>query len=717
MASRKPSGNPEAEQIAAALATFHAEAGDLLNQVEDLLESLASAPGDRETLNALFRCAHTIKGSAGLFGLDAIVAFTHHVETLLDELRAGRVAFDGPLANLLLKSFDHARVLLDASRGQGTAPDDSGLVAELVARSAVGAGRLPAGRPGAGAGNAPPETSTGHGGPWHLSVRFGEAVYRSGSDPLVTLRYLRDGGGVAWVELLEHAVGPLESQDPEACALGAEVLIEGADVPRRIDEAFEFVGDCVALRLLPPERGAEDMAYLRRDLADDLARAERIIAASLAHRPPAPTRQDAGEEAGPRRLVVRADDFQAIKVRADRLDQLINLVGEMVIVGSTAQALARASGSGHLLEINQQLGRLLEEVRNSALQLRMVQIGDSFYRFRRVVREIGADLGKDVEVVLSGTDTELDKTVIERIGDPLMHLVRNALDHGLETPADRRAAGKPEKGKLMLSAWHESGSIVIEVADDGRGLRRDKVLARAIERGLVERGAQLTDEQVVDLLFQPGFSTAEKITNLSGRGVGMDVVRRNIEELRGSVRMTSVEGEGTRVLIRLPLTLAIIEGFLVRCGQTHFVLPLDLVRECVSLDPVEAHGLSSGSTAWVDLRGEVLPVVDLQQAFATGESGQRRRSIVVVRDGNGPAGIVVDQLLGEFQTVIKPLGALFRGLKGLAGSTILSTGEVALIIDVPALLALATHGVPATDSAGRGAREMATIGAGSAPVH
>jgi len=228
MASRKASGNPEAEQIAAALATFHAEAGDLLNQVEDLLESLASAPGDRETLNALFRCAHTIKGSAGLFGLDAIVAFTHHVETLLDELRAGRVAFDGPLANLLLKSFDHARVLLDASRGQGTAPDDSGLVAELVARSAVGAGRLPAGRPGAGAGNAPPETSTGHGGPWHLSVRFGEAVYRSGSDPLVILRYLRDGGGVAWVELLEHAVGPLESQDPEACALGAEVLIEGA---------------------------------------------------------------------------------------------------------------------------------------------------------------------------------------------------------------------------------------------------------------------------------------------------------------------------------------------------------------------------------------------------------------------------------------------------------------------------------------------------------
>ena len=714
MASRKKAGNPEAEQIAAALATFHAEASDLLNQVEDLLETLAGAPQDRETLNALFRCAHTIKGSAGLFGLDQIVSFTHHVETLLDELRGGRVAFDEALSGLLLRSFDHARLLLDASRGDGVAPDGAALVAELVARCK--AGRAPS-EDAVDATPAASAAAPATGGPWHLSIRFGDAVYRSGSDPLVILRYLRDGGGVAWIELLEQAVGPLETQDPESCALGAELLVEGADVPRRIDEAFEFVSDCVALRLLPPDRVAADLDYLRRDLADDAARAERIIAASLAHRPPPPASRGDAEDGAPKRALARSDDFQAIKVRADRLDQLINLVGEMAIVGSTAQALARASGSGHLLEINQQLGRLLEEVRNSALQLRMVQIGDTFYRFRRVVREIGAELGKQVEVVLSGTETELDKTVIERIGDPLMHLVRNALDHGLETPAERAAAGKPEKGRLCLSAWHESGSIVIEVADDGRGLRRDKVLARAIERGLVERGAQLTDDQVVELLFQPGFSTAEKVTNLSGRGVGMDVVRRNIEELRGSVTMTSSEGRGTRVLIRLPLTLAIIEGFLVRCGQTHFVLPLDLVRECVSLDAGEAHGLASGSTAWIDLRGEVLPVVDLQQAFGTGAGELRRRSIVVVRDGSGAAGIVVDQLLGEFQTVIKPLGPLFRGLKGLAGSTILGTGEVALIIDVPALLALATQGVTAKDSAGRGARELATIGANPAQLH
>jgi two-component system chemotaxis sensor kinase CheA len=715
MATRKRAGNPEAEQIAAALATFNAEASDLLNQVEDLLETLAAAPQDRETLNALFRCAHTIKGSAGLFGLDAIVSFTHHVETLLDELRAGRVAFDAALSGLLLRSFDHTRMLLDASRGQGEAPDGAALVAELVARAK-------AGRPVPAPDNAEPAqgvaapAAPATGGPWHLSVRFGESVYRSGSDPLLILRYLREGGGVPWIELLEQAVGPLESQDPESCALGAELLIEGVDAPRRIDEAFEFVSDCVALRLLPPERTAADLEYLRRDLADDSACAERIIAASLAHRPPPPSRGEA-EDGAPRRALARADDFHAIKVRADRLDQLINLVGEMAIVGSTAQALARASGSGHLLEINQQLGRLLEEVRNSALQLRMVQIGDTFYRFRRVVREIGAELGKDVEVALSGTETELDKTVIERIGDPLMHLVRNALDHGLETPPERRAAGKPEKGRLSLSARHESGAIVIEVADDGRGLRRDKVLARAIERGLVERGVQLTDDQVVELLFQPGFSTAEKVTNLSGRGVGMDVVRRNIEELRGSVAMTSAEGCGTRVVIRLPLTLAIIEGFLVRCGQTHFVLPLDLVRECVSLDAGEAHGLANGTTAWIDLRGEMLPVVDLQQAFSTGGVAQGRRSVVVVRDGTGAAGIVVDQLLGEFQTVIKPLGPLFRGLKGLSGSTILGTGEVALIIDVPALLALATQGVPAKESAGRGARETATIGVKPVHVH
>jgi two-component system chemotaxis sensor kinase CheA len=515
MATRR-SGAVEAEQIAAALATFHAEASDLLNQVEDLLEVLAGSPGDREALNALFRCAHTIKGSAGLFGLDRVVAFTHHVESLLDELRAGRCQLEANLSSLLLRAFDHARLLLEESRGEcDTCPPDDVLVAALRAR--IGAAQID-GAPVQLAGEAGPPSSAACGGPWHLSVRFGELVYRSGSDPLVILRYLRDGGGVLSCELLEHAVGTLESQDPESCALGAELLIAGADVPRRVDEAFEFVSDCCVIRLLPPERRPEDLDFLQRDLADDAARAARIIAASTAHLPPAPeqpavARDDAGAEGG-RRPVARGEEFQTIKVRADRLDQLINLVGEMVITGSTAAALARASGSGHLLEINQQLGRLLEEVRNSALQLRMVQIGETFYRFRRVVRDVSTELGKQVEVELSGTDTELDKTVVERIGDPLMHLVRNALDHGLETSDERRASGKPETGRLPLDAWHESGSIAIEVSDDGRGVRRDRILARAVERGLVERGAQLTDDLVVDLLFQPAFSTAEKITKM-----------------------------------------------------------------------------------------------------------------------------------------------------------------------------------------------------------
>jgi two-component system chemotaxis sensor kinase CheA len=671
----------EAEQIAAALATFHAEASDLLNQVEDLLESLARAPGDREALNALFRCAHTIKGSAGLFGLDRVVAFTHHAESLLDEVRSGHVALDDTLSALLLRAFDHTRRLLETD---DTPPaDDAVLVAALQARMRGSAARPPAVA-------APREQASTDAGPWHLSVRFGEDTYRSGSDPLVILRYLRDGGGVRSCELLEHRVGPIETQDPESCALGAELLIDGDGVPRRVEEAFEFIADTCAIRLLGPDRVAADLQFLLDDLADDPERAQRLLAASLAHRPavrsaPA-SAPDAPAEPMARRAAAKAEEFQSVKVRADRLDDLINRVGEMVIVGSMAQSLARSTGDGHLLEMHQQLGRLLEEVRNSALQLRMVQIGETFYRFRRVVREIAAELGKQVEVELSGAETELDKTVVERIGDPLMHLVRNAIDHGLETPEERRAAGKPEKGLLRFNAWHESGSIVIEVSDDGRGLRRDRIVARAIERGLVEPGAQLGDAQVAELLFQPGFSTAEKVTNLSGRGVGMDVVRRNVEALRGSVRLHGPEGQGTRAVIRLPLTLAIIEGFLVRCGGNQYVLPLDLVRECVSLDPGQGSGLLDGSTGWIDLRGEVLPVVDLQRTFGAPGLPARRRSVVVVRDGEGAAGIVVDQLMGELQTVIKPLGPLFRGVRGLSGSTILGSGEVALIVDVPVLL-------------------------------
>jgi two-component system chemotaxis sensor kinase CheA len=336
-----------------------------------------------------------------------------------------------------------------------------------------------------------------------------------------------------------------------------------------------------------------------------------------------------------------------------------------------------------LLEATATLSRLVEEVRDSALTLRMVQIGGTFNRFQRVVRDVSKELGKDIDLVISGADTELDKTVVEKIGDPLTHLVRNSMDHGIESAAVRLARGKPAKGTLKLNAYHDAGSVVIEVSDDGGGLNKDRILKKAIERGLVSEGAALSDKEIHNLIFEAGFSTADVVSNLSGRGVGMDVVRRNIQALRGTVDLHSVEGQGSTVRIRLPLTLAIIDGFLVGVGNATYVIPLDMVVECIELSATD-HDASD--KRYLNLRGEVLPYRRLREHFEVEGEPARRENIVVVRYGEQRAGLVVDKLLGEFQTVIKPLGKVFNQIQGMGGFTILGSGEVALILDVPSLM-------------------------------
>jgi len=394
-----------------------------------------------------------------------------------------------------------------------------------------------------------------------------------------------------------------------------------------------------------------------------------------------------------------------IRVDAEKLEDLINQVGELVIAGASATLLSQRNGDTALIEAMAQVGRHVEEIRDRALSLRMVEIGESFNRFPRVVRDVSRELGKDIELVITGAETELDKTVVEKIGDPLMHLVRNSMDHGIESIEERLARGKPAQGRLSLHAYHESGSIVIEVADDGGGLKRDKILAKAMDRGLVAPGQSLTDRDVFNLIFEPGFSTAEQVTNLSGRGVGMDVVRRNISALRGSIDIESQEGVGTTMRIRLPLTLAIIDGFLIQVADSAFVLPLDLVQECMELPDGERLQSRGQSSHYLDLRGEALPCLRLRSLLnLEGESSQRE-NVVIVQYGNRRAGLVVDRLLGEFQTVIKPLGQIFRHLRGFSGSTILGTGEVALILDVPTLV----H-----DASGREARLLGESNAGQA---
>jgi two-component system chemotaxis sensor kinase CheA len=376
-------------------------------------------------------------------------------------------------------------------------------------------------------------------------------------------------------------------------------------------------------------------------------------------------------------------------VQADRLDAVINLLGELVIAGAGANLLARETRNVALIEANLHMNGLIEEIRNGTLGLRMVPVGETFSRFRRVVRDTASSLGKEVNFEIVGGEAELDKSMVEKIADPLMHLVRNSLDHGLEPPQERVAAGKSAAGKLILSARHETGAILIRIEDDGRGINRERVLQRAWNRGLIEPNTVPSDDVINMMIFEPGFSTAEQVTNLSGRGVGMDVVRRNIESLRGSIKLDSRPGRGLQVDIRLPLTLAIIDGFLVGVGKAKFVLPLGSVVEVIEAGGQNVRVDKTGRHC-VELRGAVLPVVRLRSLYHVESSLPERTSVVVVNSPRGKYGIEVEVLLGQQQTVIKPLGRLFKTLRGISGSSILGSGEVALILDVASLGELVT---------------------------
>ena len=378
----------------------------------------------------------------------------------------------------------------------------------------------------------------------------------------------------------------------------------------------------------------------------------------------------------------QAQEARFVRVHADKLDSLINLVGELVIAGAGVGLMAARNKDGAMMESVSGMARLVEDIRDGAMRLRMVEIGETFNRFRRVVRDVSKEIGKDIDLVIGGAETELDKTVVDKIGDPLTHLVRNAMDHGIESAEVRLARGKPAKGTLQLNAYHESGGIVIEVLDDGGGLNRERILAKARDKGLIQAGDSLADRDVWNLIFEPGFSTAEQVSNLSGRGVGMDVVRRNIEALRGTVEIDSHEGVGSTFRIRLPLTLAIIDGFLMRVADSHYVVPLDMVMECVELSTC---GDRNEGCDYLNLRGEVLPLLRVKDHFKLKGRSGRRENVVVVTSAGRKAGLVVDELKGEFQAVIKPLGTLFERIRGISGSTILGSGEVALVLDVPAL--------------------------------
>lgn len=695
--------------------TFLIEARDLLNQLEQGLLQIENGAGDGDTVNAIFRAAHTIKGSAGIFGFDEIVAFTHVVESVLDRVRENQITIDRPLAELLLASGDHIGTLVQrvADKASPHDPMISALGHDLLGQLSRVLGEVPAPAPlslstapdgpAAEALQAGSAAATGN---WHLSMRFGREVLQNGMDPLSFIRYLGRIGEIEGIATLDEQLPLLDALDPEAFYLGFEISLRSDASHADIDGAFDFVRDDATIHILPPRSPLSAYADMLRTVSiepaalgealvrcgtlshEELQSALAPAVAAPAEQADSPTGEVPAAASPPNRPGRDGSASKMLRVDAEKLDQLINLVGELVIASAGANLIASQLRAPHMLEAASTMARLIEEVRDSTLNLRMVQIGETFGRFQRVVRDVARDLGKDIRLVINGADTELDKTMVEKIGDPLMHLVRNAMDHGIESADIRLARGKPAQGTIHLDARHDSGGVVIEVSDDGNGLNRDRILRKAQEKGLVAANQTLADDDIFKLIFAPGFSTAEQLSNISGRGVGMDVVKKNIEALHGSIEINSVEGQGSTMRIRLPLTLAIIDGFLVSVGDASFVIPLDQVVECLEL-PKSLRNANNRQN-YVNQRGQLLPYTRLRDALdlppGKDELIDPARNLVVVQYGGKRAGLAVDSLHGEIQTVIKPLGRVFRRVRGISGSTILGSGAVALILDIPSLM-------------------------------
>ncbi|WP_217805743.1 chemotaxis protein CheA [Acidithiobacillus thiooxidans] len=717
-------------QMAAALQTFFEESRDLLQEMESALLFMEDHGADLERINAVFRAAHTIKGSAGLFGLEEVVRFTHRLENLLDQIRSGTKTLTPANITLLLSCGDHIGDYLDrlvsgAPLDQHFLSEDLRLLAELQA--ALGTKEQSQNLPISKAHHLqlfehtevsspsvteiPADEKVSTSANWHISLRFGIDTFRDGMDPLSFLRYLQQLGDITGLVTLTDALPVLPEMDAESCYLGFEIGFRSVADKATILDVFDFVKESSVVHLLPAH--SQIGAYLKmiqqlpeadQHLGEILVAVGSLTSEELQralalqentdqtgqHQPlgeilvdqkmvQEPVVQGALEKQQQQRESQSAER-QLLRVRASDLDYLVDLVGELVIASAANRLFAGQDALEARLESATQVARLVEEIRDGALRLRMIDVSELFQRFPRVVRDTARTLGKDIRLEMHGEDTELDKSMAEKITDPLMHLVRNAMDHGIEAAEQRLQVGKPAQGCIALHARHDSGGIVIEVSDDGAGLNREKIQRKALEKGLITADQVLSDQEIYALIFAPGFSTADTISDISGRGVGMDVVRQNIESVRGRIEIHSVPGRGSTMRIHLPLTLSIIDGFLVRLAQDTYVIPSESVEECLEYPKVQ------GAVGYMELRDQPLPLLDLNAVFNKRATDEGRRNVVVVRHGLERIGMVVSGILGSQQTVIKPLGKLFEQVPGIASATILGNGDVAPILDIPTLI-------------------------------
>jgi two-component system chemotaxis sensor kinase CheA len=690
---------------------FLEEAAELLEQLEESLLELEDTPDDMDIIGSVFRALHTIKGSGAMFGFDRVSSFTHEVETVFDKVRSGKIKAGRELIDLTLSSRDIIRGMLDAEAGgEEIADEEAGRIVTAL-RNLFGAGTTsPEAEPDE---EETPQHQTDKEQlvTWRIRFHPAEDIFTTGTDPSLLLDDLREMGDCDIVALTDD-IPRLVDLDPEKFHIGWDILLTTVQDEDAIKDVFIFVAEDSKLSIEAVERhdGSDDENAVdkinrlgeilqmrgevtREQMADALGCQKRVgeiliekgivsesnIIAALheqEHLKKTKKRQSVNKQ--------KATGESSIRVTSSKLDQLVNLVGELVTVQARLTQEANTRKDPQLLFLAEEVERLSAELRDNTMNIRMVPIGSTFSKFRRLVRDLSKELGKEIILTTGGAETELDKTVIERLNDPLVHLIRNSIDHGIEPPGIREAEGKTAMGTIHLEAEHSGAHVLIRVRDDGAGINKETIRKKAIERGLLKEDAEISDQELFSFIFTAGFSTATVVSSVSGRGVGMDVVKINIEALRGSITVDSNQGKGTTVTLKIPLTLAIIEGLLAKVGDECYVLPLTAVEECVELEEEEA-GISRGRNL-ANLRGELVPYVHLRRHFDIHGNRPKIEQIVVTRVDGNRVGFVVDEVIGQHQTVIKNLGYLYQDIREISGATILGDGTLALILDVSMLI-------------------------------
>lgn len=711
---------------------FFEEANELLESLEGYLLSLEQNPDNPEIISAVFRVMHTIKGSSGMFGFDAISSFTHEVESTFDAVRNGSAPVTPQLISLTLKARDH---IMDMLKGNVDKEESAALIQEFKDFMSA----YPTSNKDQGSEKKETETNTttseqkelpdskqdeapvlqtnveptqqiacAEQTTWRISFTPSPDILQNGTRPSLMIKELTDMG-TATVLFFTRQIPPLSEIEPTTCYVSWDIILTTCKSREEIQDVFIFLDKSSVIKIDKIDIDIEENNRIGQILIDRKHISQSALEEILSQRKPIgqllveknlisnESLQSALAEQTHIKNVAKTKNTeslqtsqlnsssqnvtqQSIRVNSEKLDQLIDLVGELVTFNARLGEFSTRENNPALMTLSEQSERLILALRDNAMDMRMLPIGTIFTRFRRLVHDLASDMHKDIELITEGSETELDKTVIEKLNDPLIHMIRNSVDHGIESKEERLAKGKPAQGIVKLIAQHVGAFVLIIISDDGAGLNKEKIYKKAIDKNLIAPGTEISDSDIYSMIFLPGFSTSEKVTAVSGRGVGMDVVKKDITALGGTISIETQQGKGTDFILKIPLTLAIIEGMLVQIGNSIFVIPLTNIQECMEFSP--ADGDEDKICSHIDARGEFLPYINLRRWFEIDDPLPPSQQVVIVNDQDSKLGVVVDRVIGNHQTVIKPLGALYRNVEGLSGATILGDGSVALILDI-----------------------------------